>query len=769
MVAFEHWRLELGEIAAPRQAALDRWMEDAWAEARAIGGFPTLLHILGRKVTAGPPLPHDRGARDHLGDALAPFSAGRGRRGPWVVGPQGVILASAGAAAAGPAVVEAGLAAMSTQQPSVSFERDGATDMVLFAVPVLDPQEAAPGAVGSVVLAEDADEFAKGFLDTSHHGAAVSVFLVERRPTGTMRVYPAVTGLGRLPLDRWPDGAPVFGELEGPGGRVFVHARPLRHAPLWLMASVNRAEAVQAALPEAVLTGLATFGVLLGAALLARELLRRAQAQHAAELGKSLAEVQRPHHILEQIPVSVVVTDPDGRIEYVNACFSEVTGYSREEVLGRDPRFLEATPLPAEFYAEIEATIRSGAPWRGQFENRHKDGRLVWEEAVISPGKDDAGRITHFIAVKQDVTELHRREAQLRASRIQLAQAQKMDALGRLAGGIAHDFNNLLGVIVGYADLVLRRLADQDPLRQKIEEIAKAAERGAGLTRQLLAYGRKQVLALTVVDLNDAVGNVSEMLSRLIGEDVELVLEPGPELARVRVDRGQIEQVLLNLAANARDAMPQGGKLRLRTSNEDVDENDPRRRGLMPPGRYVRLAVSDTGVGMSEEVLSHMFEPFFTTKEHGRGTGLGLPTVYGIVKQSSGFIWVDSTPGGGATFEIFLPAVEAPAAPLARPASPARLPAVDPDPGGQRDPAPDGERGPVPGWLPRPGGGRRRGRAGHREGAPRAHRAAAERRGVASAQRPRSGRRHPAPAPGGPDALQFRLHLGHGERAEDPR
>jgi PAS domain S-box-containing protein len=568
--------------------------------------------------------------------------------------------------AASPPIVEAGVAAQASQQPVVRIGPGAPWGLVLFAVPVPDPQDEGLPALGGVVLGEDPAEFAADFLDTSHHGAPVTVLLVERGRQGPALVFPPVLEAIPPGLDALLGESAAFRELAGPEGSVLVHARPLRRAPLWLVARVSRAEALRPAFRDAALTGLATLGLLLGATLPALERLRRVRVQHAAELSRSLAELQRLQHILEQIPVSVIVTGQDGRIEYLNAHVSEVSGYSRQELLGRDPRFLEATPLPPDFYAEIETTIRAGRSWRGQFENRRKDGSVVLEDALISPGRDAAGRITHFIAVKRDITELRKREAELRDSRLQLTQAQKMEALGRLAGGIAHDFNNLLGVIIGYAGMALRVVPGDDPLHRKLSEIEKAAERGASLTRQLLAYSRKQVLALTVVDLNAAMADVSGMLARLIGEDVELVLDPGADLMRVRVDRGQIEQVLLNLAANARDAMPRGGKLTLRTSNEEVGPDDPRRRGLMPVGRYVRLEVTDNGSGMSEEVQAHVFEPFFTTKEYGRGTGLGLSTVYGIVKQSDGFVWVDSAPGRGTSFEIFLPAVDAQAAPAAR-------------------------------------------------------------------------------------------------------
>jgi len=299
------------------------------------------------------------------------------------------------------------------------------------------------------------------------------------------------------------------------------------------------------------------------------------------------------------------------------------------------------------------------------------DGREVWLRDIVHVVPGGSGRPAQLRGLTVDLTERKRAEEALRQTEDQLRQAQKMDAVGKLAGGIAHDFNNLLMVIRGDADLILRRLDASDPMRQNAEGIREAADQAATLTRQLLAFSRKQVLAPTVLDLNTVVAGIQKMLRRLIGETINLVTITAPDLGRVKADPGQLEQMILNLAVNARDAMPDGGRLTIETANVELDAGTAKQRGVTP-GPYVVLEVSDTGVGMDPETQSHLFEPFFTTKDQGKGTGLGLSTVYGIVNQSGGHIWVQSEPKQGAAFRVYLPRVErgaetpAPAIPVRR-------------------------------------------------------------------------------------------------------
>jgi two-component system cell cycle sensor histidine kinase/response regulator CckA len=353
---------------------------------------------------------------------------------------------------------------------------------------------------------------------------------------------------------------------------------------------------------------------------------------------------------VEQTADLVVITDRSGVMEYVNPAFETVTGFSREEALGRTFRILKSRHQVPRLYRDMWQTILAGKTFRGIVTNRKKNGEIFLAEKTITPLRDAEGQITHFISTDRDITERRRLENQLQ-------QAMKMDAIGRLAGGVAHDFNNLLMVIRAYAELMLESLSVEHPLRRNVEEIITASGRAADLTRQLLAFGRKQMQALRVLDLNSVIHEISRMLPRLIGEDIQLVILPGKELGSVKADPVQIEQVVMNLAANARDAMPRGGKLTVETTNVRLDDTYLQHHSMVPPGDYILLAVTDTGQGIATEHLAHIFEPFYSTKEEGKGTGLGLATVYGIVKQSDGFIWVYSEPGLGTTFKIYLPRV----------------------------------------------------------------------------------------------------------------
>jgi two-component system, cell cycle sensor histidine kinase and response regulator CckA len=353
---------------------------------------------------------------------------------------------------------------------------------------------------------------------------------------------------------------------------------------------------------------------------------------------------------IEHAPVGVMVTDTEGRIQYANPALERMAGIPRDQLLGRPPAgvFVSASEDTEPFASMRDLAAGRIASWSGSLSLRRPDGSLLAAEAAIAPVCGDSGQVTHYIAIMGDTTREQEMEEQLR-------QAQKMEAIGQLAGGIAHDFNNLLTVINGYGRFIADALGPGDALYSDAQEIVAAGERAASLTRQLLAFSRRQMLEMTVLSLNDALSEMSSMLQRLIGEQVALRLRLGSDLWTVRADRGQVQQIVINLSINARDAMPEGGTLTLETANVEWSDVPPSGRTGVLPGAYVMLAVSDTGHGMTPEVMGHLFEPFFTTKGPDRGTGLGLATIYGIVKQSGGGIDVSSEPGKGTTFRIYLP------------------------------------------------------------------------------------------------------------------
>lgn len=348
---------------------------------------------------------------------------------------------------------------------------------------------------------------------------------------------------------------------------------------------------------------------------------------------------------------AITISELDGPIEYVNRAFTRLYGFGPAEVLGASLRILKSGHHTRDFWEHVWNRIRSGEAWSGFIVNRRQDGSLVEVETVMAPFRDASGQITGMVKADRDVTRERALEAQLR-------QSAKMEAIGQLAGGVAHDFNNMLTAIRGYAELVLASLPpDAEPERGDIDQIITAADRAAELTRQLLAFSRKQVLEPQLLDPGATVASIAPMLRRLLGEDVELRLARQPDGGRVLLDPAQLEQIILNVAVNARDAMPAGGRLTIETSDVSLDEGYAGTHADAASGPHVMLAISDTGTGMDPEVLSHIFEPFFTTKEAGKGTGMGLATVYGIVRQSGGAITVYSEPGHGTTFRIYFPRV----------------------------------------------------------------------------------------------------------------
>ncbi len=383
----------------------------------------------------------------------------------------------------------------------------------------------------------------------------------------------------------------------------------------------------------------------------ALERLADAEARRSLE-EKLRASEARMRAIVETAVDGIITIDERGVIESFNPAAERLFGYQAAEVVGQAVSRLMPSPYGDEHGSYLARYLRTGerrvigiGRW---VTGLRKDGTEFPLELAVA--QFEVGGRRAFAGIARDLSERRRLEEQFR-------QSQKMEAVGRLAGGVAHDFNNLLGVIAGYSEMASRQLAEDHPTRARIAEVTKAAEHAAGLTRQLLAFSRRQVLAPKILDLNALLEDLERMLQRLIGEDVELVVRPGAGLGAVRVDPGQIGQVVLNLAVNARDAMPRGGQLTIETAEADAGEFTAAAAWRIEPGRYVRLRVCDTGSGMEEATLARVFEPFFTTKPAGKGTGLGLATVYGIVKQSGGHVFVESALGRGTQFSIYLPRV----------------------------------------------------------------------------------------------------------------
>jgi PAS domain S-box-containing protein len=363
------------------------------------------------------------------------------------------------------------------------------------------------------------------------------------------------------------------------------------------------------------------------------------------------AENDRLAAAIAQAAEIVMITDPEGIIQYVNPAFEKVTGYTRDEARGQNPRLLKSGQQDAAFYRTLWETLVSGHIWEGRFVNKKKDGACYTEEATISPVRDNAGVIVNYVAVKRDITHELNLENQF-------IHAQKMEVVGRLAGGIAHDFNNILTGVLGFTDLLLESTPDDTLAHADLQEIRRLGQRAADLTRQLLAFSRRQALVMETVDLNALVENTLKMLTRILGEDITLRHELAFGLGTVKADAGQLEQVILNLALNARDAMPHGGVLTIEVADVAFSPEATHLHLGVEFGAYVMLRMTDTGVGMTHDVLAQIFEPFFTTKSVGQGTGLGMATVYGIVKQHGGNIFVSSEPGAGTTCKIYLPRIE---------------------------------------------------------------------------------------------------------------
>ena len=380
------------------------------------------------------------------------------------------------------------------------------------------------------------------------------------------------------------------------------------------------------------------------------------------ERKRTEGDLRKLFQAMEQSPASVVITDVKGGIEYINPKFTETTGYTYAEVFGRNPRILKSGDTSPDEYTRLWRTISAGNVWRGELHNKKKNGELFWELASIAPVRDARGKITHYVGVKEDITESKATEERLR-------QVQKMEVIGQFTGGIAHDFNNLLAIILGNLQLLEESAAADGEGRELIADAIWSAERGAELTHRLLAFARRQRLTPRVTDLNHVVGEMTDLIRRTLGASIQIreVLAPG--LWETMIDRGQLENALLNLVVNARDAMPDGGVLTIATDNAVLRPGDVTNVQEFSPGEYAMLVVGDTGTGMPPEVVERIFEPFFTTKKFGEGSGLGLSMIYGFVRQSGGYITVDSAVDRGTTVKLYLPRVSPSGAPATEVAS----------------------------------------------------------------------------------------------------
>jgi two-component system, cell cycle sensor histidine kinase and response regulator CckA len=363
---------------------------------------------------------------------------------------------------------------------------------------------------------------------------------------------------------------------------------------------------------------------------------------------------------LEQLPALVSLTDTRGRIIFVNKRFEQVTGFTREMVQGQTHAILRTHHADAGLGFEIRAALLAGKEWRGEFEHRRKDGTAFWERAVIAPVRDDAGKVTHFLRLSEDITEQKRAGQSRAVVDAQRLDGERLEVVGRLAGGVAHDFNNLLTIVVGHAQLVLQQLPPNDPLRGDLGAVLEAAARGATITKQLLTYARRDVVHPVLVDPAQAIALLSRRLQRLAGDDIRLGFSLGSEVWPVTIDPSQFDQMVISLVANARDAIRRVGAIEVSLSHLTLSAQAAAAAGRLAPGDYVCLRVSDTGGGIAASALPRIFEPFFTTKPPGQGTGLGLSSVVGAVEQAGGHVEVERTSAEGTTMRVLLPRSSAP-------------------------------------------------------------------------------------------------------------
>ena len=673
--AIGEWRRDLSVVADTRRDLLEKRIADGLADASFVATFPSVRAL----VSAAPQGSSGEGSVTHIGAILSDFRKVYGSRSISICDVAGASVAASDGAAPGAEAVALAREAARTGESRVDLVRepDGATGLT-FAIAVRTgagrPEPPEGVARGTVLVVADATTAIFDILRHPFTSAASTeeAVLVRKEGNAALHLSPLRFRPDPPLTFRHEPGAPVLAPREAPdaddvfgsfvdyrGVRVLSARRKLKLAPWSLVIKVDEDEALAPFRKDVLRRGLVWAGVLLALVAAALVLWRSVAAAHEAALARSEKRAEEDvirlntelqdalawqRQIFEGSRDAVFVSDEQAGFVAVNQAATELTGYSREELLTMGiPDLHEEPDLAA--YRAFHQRILGGEQILSEAPIRKKDGSKVAVEFNNRPITIGGRRFMHTAG--RDVTERRQLEAQL-------LQAQKMEAVGRLAGGVAHDFNNLLTVIQGYGELVHDSFSS-DPRRESMDELLKAAGRATSLTRQLLAFSRKQLLEPKVVHLDEIVRDTGRMLERLIGEHIVLSLAAPEGRATVKADPGQIEQVILNLAVNARDAMPNGGRLTVSVGSVTTATPLDGFPDQIPAGRWVLMTVEDTGCGMGADTLSHAFEPFFTTKERGKGTGLGLSTVYGIVRQSDGRVQIASVPGRGTTFQVYLP------------------------------------------------------------------------------------------------------------------